>query len=906
MTSYIELLTDDELRYICGRISGKVLRDLYQKNGKAFNKLKRGFRPGSLTDEEAYNFACTNRNAPFVSDFLNFIVETWFREISEAKESAVKDGMADNVAIIETLANSYFDERPALYFKMLEMELPIDDEELLYHGVKVISERNHLARAAADNVDVDGQLEQLRLAFESEAKEKQEEYEKNLEAAKQETETLQTTVEQYRIKLDGAESSKAAMEAELKTFRELSAHVDDEEEMKPTPGFDYASLCVAYRDRNGRDRLLRVADIDEGEFSDHLIESAPEYTHLYNHDGPSNDGAIGVWDWRVIPNRSDPSKDYIESSYNNRILPVEVIAIRECNSVGDILKALRKGFSVDLHSERILFSVLNGGKYEGVYCDPKVLDYKSGIVILKEDILKLPVYTFHKTDTLLLDKATVLVRTNLGLPQRLARIKDPMDIVRNCIISKATWPVSQQKGFVRSEYQQIRAFLTELQTTDLYEEISKKCDCTLDEAVEFVTAFMNRADKVVVGDTVENNVMVQIIKNDPDAYASCMSALRKIWEQENATIIAEARSSLEAIKTEEGNCRENAEKKAQELSEIKTKISEVNQELDRQKDMAEEVERLVLHKIDHAKKHAAEFIANSAFAQAITYVPAIINAAQNDGVEENRTLFTAHEPISGENSDVNDNYGQLLQTVQFELSEAGVSDEYTVSLAALLYGAYVRRIPVLLAGPNGHEIADALSVGMDAKTTAVFTCTGHKNDGLDRCESSDEDIIVIENPLQAQWENNVIRLISKRERFYILTQPFADDLVVEPRGLFNYCLPVLTELFVSKLPTRNYAGGKMSGVFKHYVPAEASEKYGKILDELNITSLARRNVQELITDIGKLSERDEADDILQLLLYPMAYALGEQHTLMERIDAMDSKPSTRIITKLRRLTGEEE
>ena len=76
--------------------------------------------------------------------------------------------------------------------------------------------------------------------------------------------------------------------------------------MKPTPGFHYASLCVAYMDDFGRNRLHRVADVRDGEFSDHLIESAPDYTRLYGRGGPTDDGAIGVWDWRVIPNRNDP------------------------------------------------------------------------------------------------------------------------------------------------------------------------------------------------------------------------------------------------------------------------------------------------------------------------------------------------------------------------------------------------------------------------------------------------------------------------------------------------------------------------------------------------------------------------------------------------------------------------
>ena len=77
MKNYISITSDEDLRFLCHRISAKALKDIYQNNGHAFTKLKRGFRPGSLTDEETFNFACTNKNEPFVADFINFTIDKW-------------------------------------------------------------------------------------------------------------------------------------------------------------------------------------------------------------------------------------------------------------------------------------------------------------------------------------------------------------------------------------------------------------------------------------------------------------------------------------------------------------------------------------------------------------------------------------------------------------------------------------------------------------------------------------------------------------------------------------------------------------------------------------------------------------------------------------------------------------
>ena len=902
MKNYIEYISDEELRFICSQISAKTLRDFYQKNGTEFSKLKPGFRPRFLTDEETYSFACSNKNTPFLADFLNFAIGKWLQEIRDAKEAAVNDGETEIVAYIETLAKSFFDENPALYFKITEESIPVENQDLFFYAIKVAVERNYLSRISENIDSIDDRIEQIKASYESAADELRLEYEEALQTSKQEVDTLKSTNEQIKARLEGVESSRGALEEELKTYRELSAHMQDEEDIKPTPGYHYASLCITYVDDLGRDRLKRVADVRDGELSESLIESAPDYTRLYSHDGPTREGSFGVWDWRVIPNKSDPAKDYIETSYNNSIKPIEVIAINECSNIEELVEILKRGISVELHTERILFAILAGGKYEGVYCDLKDLVVKSELIELKKEVLKLPVYTFYRIDTLHREDTVILHKTAIGLPQRLVYVHNPMDVVRNCILGKATWPVSQQKGFVRNEYQKIRSFITELQTEDLYEDISKKCDCSVDEAVEYVTAFMSRADKVVVGNTIENTAMVQVIKNDPEAYAKCMNEIRNEWEHEHESLLNDACEAVNKVKEEEDRVKESVEKKNQELAMAQKKLDECNQEFEKRIATADEVQQLVAQKIESAKNNAAAFIADNAFIQAISAV-----TVSDKNPETNRgSVFKEHDEINSEEPDVNETPDQLLQTVQYELSEAGVSDESASGVAALLYSAYIRRMPLLLAGPNGRDIADAFSAAISCQTAAVIECGGNDTEAINKCEASNEKIVVIENPLQVGWENAIIKLISKRERFYILTQPFSDDLVVEPRGLFNYCLPVLTEMFVISTPARNYTGGILSEDFAHYHPENTSRLYGKALDELNITSITRENIQMLISDINKLNGSVAPDTVLEFLLYPLMYAIGESQTLIGKLDTLEQKPSAITVAKLKRLIGEGE
>ena len=906
MRNYIDLLTDRELQYCCKRIGGRTLRDLYQKNVNSFNKYKPGYRPGHLLDEEAYNFACANRKVSFVADFLNFVIATWLQQISEFQEKTIRDGKPESIALIETLAQSVFDEQPEIYFKVSGTRALVEPEEVLYHAIKVTCERNRLSSAEVGADRLDGELDRLREQHEAEMQARKQEFETALDHAEREVERLKNTIEQDRVKIEGLVSSGILLEEELRSYRELSASTDEKENLGPNPEYDYASLCVAFKDTQGRDRILRVADVRNNVFSDVFIESAPDYKRLYNIDGPNQEGTVGVWDWRVIPNRNDPNKDFIESAFNRGIKPVEVIFPEDCQNLSDLVERLKSGISINQHTERMLLAVSNDGNNIGIMCEAKDFRNKQGFLSINDSVLKLPVYSFSMSNILHVERTVVLDRINLGMPKELIRIKDPMEVVKECIVAKATWPVSQQRGFVRNEYRQIRAFLNELQTSDLYEEISLKCECSIEEAVGYVSSFMARADKVVIGNTIENDVMAQIIRNDPNAYSECMSKLKQEWEQENQSMLLEAQASLEEVKREVAEYSISVLKKQEELSALQEKVTEADLDIEKQRELADEVEKIVAGQIEHARNNVAEFIAHDAFAQAYGKLFTGMTSVEQERSSKVQQLFSAHSSINAKEPDVNETYEDLIQTTQFELTQAGVDDENAPGVAALLYSAYIRKIPILFAGPNGSDIADAFSVALNCQTAARLDCRGTETDTLDNLTSSDEQIIVIDNPLQANWESYVIRQISKRDKFYILTIPFSEDLVLEPRSLFNYCVPVITELFVSSSPSQNYTGGEMAAGFRHYKPEGIIKSYDKILDALKINSLARENIQALISDLNMLMNNKIPEAILQLLLYPVSVATGNTHVLAEKMELMDRKPSAQFISRIKRLIGEEE
>lgn len=93
-------------------------------------------------------------------------------------------------------------------------------------------------------------------------------------------------------------------------------------------------------------RLKRLSDIHHDEITGDYLEEFPTQRDLFSdqRSGTFQEGYVGVWDWHVIPNKKDPSRDFIETSYSSS-QPTQIIIFKECDSVEKIIKKLTVGVS---------------------------------------------------------------------------------------------------------------------------------------------------------------------------------------------------------------------------------------------------------------------------------------------------------------------------------------------------------------------------------------------------------------------------------------------------------------------------------------------------------------------------------------------------------------------------------
>ena len=81
--NYIELLTQEEKVNLCGIMGGRDFKELFKHNEREFQKIRKGFRAKSLTEQQALSIAIVNVDKPLIAMWVNTRVDIWLKEIQE-------------------------------------------------------------------------------------------------------------------------------------------------------------------------------------------------------------------------------------------------------------------------------------------------------------------------------------------------------------------------------------------------------------------------------------------------------------------------------------------------------------------------------------------------------------------------------------------------------------------------------------------------------------------------------------------------------------------------------------------------------------------------------------------------------------------------------------------------------
>ena len=845
----------------------------------------------------------------------------------------MSDDLDDDEVLALTLFDSFFCDNIGLYFKLIGKET--DDNYI--DRLKMIAEQNQekeKSKTVESNSEDVAELDEIKnlkeqlAARDKQLKDNEDVYEAQLQTMKIEYDSIKKDLTNANQKIQELHYESQKAEAEIASLQ-ARVNIDDLEEVAEVStinDYDYISLCeVLPTDFSGKQSLLRLADIERNGTIEAFRENEDipkrfgNRSKLFMKNGPSESGAVGVWKWRALPNLTDPSRDFIESEFIPGINPIKIVTFEGCKTADELLEIIKTGIEVELTTSRILFSVyLAKGQFIGFLCRSRDLEQNGSKIKLIDTVMSLPRYDFSVKDTVRLSNDALFYRSiSIGIPSDIINIRDPFDIVKKVIISRNSWQIFKQKGKTRGEWKSMRDLLEGMDTVSVVDDIVHAANCSYKDAQCMLDEFIKYAKDYIDGNSIEDSIIAAVITVNPDLMERCKNIIMEDWIAENLKAVEDAEKTITELKTqieetkaelirEEQKGKEiisiqkaEAEKELAviraEHDSLEASLQTIKDTINAKERLATDVEASVEKRIRQAQADAADFIAGLAF------VPQVVAKQDETDFELKINGYTAGYDLISEDLEESVSWEDTLDTISFELRDAGVIDGFALPLAAYMYAAYLNRCPLIMIGPNSNAIIDAFSGAIFGRTVGTLECSDKYSAGsIRKCFSSSDKIIKITNPFSNEWVNRIPEIITKNsEKYFFVVHPYSEDLLIEPKSLYSYMLPIFTDLLIEKAPAGQITGGKQMNNYKEFQIVNRTNIHGKILTEMHAPLLVRSNIQTLLSNMHAMLNDKNIDYDVLFALFPYAYATMQMPLLL---DAINNEKKTLSVSKYLRDT----
>ncbi|MDL2257545.1 hypothetical protein LJC42_00100 [Eubacteriales bacterium OttesenSCG-928-K08] len=752
-------LAEEEIVYVCKMVTPKEIRLYFQKYPKEFAGIRPGFRASSLSDDDTIMLVCKNATRPFVSTFLENWIAIWLQDIRSFRRDLESNGASPEESLLRALPESVFSEDIDLFFKATNEDYSTEyialfksALQLLKISHRIVESENETANTAEKqnsseivsikntNVELLASMDQLQQELEAE-KLSHSEASASLVEFSATIATLRQDLDAEIAKNESFNEEFQSMQAELDRFYQLSEYVDKESADAYSNEYEFTSICQVFFDYRGKPLLSRLADIKDGEISRFVkSEDVPYYfenrDRLFWSNGPREEGFVGIWQWSAVPNKSDPSTDYVTTMYNSTAKIIEIAELAECYTYADIAKALMTKPFPATQESKMLFTCKNAsGQIIGLLCNGNDFELNGGHATIKPTTYTLPMFEISSADILIAAGKKIYRFTSLGMPQGIFKIRDPLTVVKEIVITRATSAAFRQKGLSKKEAQHCQNFLRELPLETMYQEIADAYSCTETQAQKYVEEFVLHADSYLSANDIDVETLAVALERNSGLVTTCKSLLTSAWEVEHTEKLQMAQQKLDEIESIMTARHTELSTLEDDYHSLQDKKAKVRTELDAQVALASDVELRVAERISAAKKNAADFICEMAFS-----TPGRVfeeySVAASSALGPSLTRRTI-DCIQGEDVEDIDLFTDGLAD---NLSIVGYDDIVAAQMAQMVTFCIDNRMPIVCS-TNTYKIADCIAAMFSGSGAYTITLSLNQQDCIGICASIQQEAI---------------------------------------------------------------------------------------------------------------------------------------------------------------------
>lgn len=659
----------------------------------------------------------------------------------------------------------------------------------------------------------------------------------------------------------------------------------------------WISLCKVNRPDKNRDIwMLRLADAVGGVLVAPYFDKQKEQIHdnrlfVFCDDGPTEPGRIGFWEWEEF--ESEPGRWKTTSTYMEQASPVEVIVLDEVSNIEGVIMSLKSGLKIPSYAHgKIIFAAKNDTGFEGVLCDTgeSLLRQRNPeLVALRDDIYTLPYYKLNKSDIFEWkyewESRKIYKYISLREPQKRIPIYPISETIKNIFLSSMGWPIFKAQAILKNDYLKFREALASIPKESILERVADTYGISIQEAQTYVDEFLQMVEKYMTVEDVDSAVITRILSKHGGLWQKCNDIAYNKWIADHANEVNTAQEELAALQhkvAQAENDVSSAKEKhgdiLREVAEAQDDLCRLQAEIARYKILEKETVAAIREKIAGAQKNVAGFIADLSIL--------LPQATSNESGWKYRHISAVYpEDEVGVSKDWKDELNELSQNLSYSLN---VEPDLATMLAAFLYSAHIHNAPILIAGPCGQDIANALSVSLYADNAGQlmfgeqFDC-----DIADAVNNVNEHIVAAQNMFGKGWGDIIPQMLANSRKHIVWTHPYVEDLAIEPQGLYNYMLPVISECFVGTVSALEPYAGKRSEDFIGYVPKDTHPLRIAAFKKLGISKALLRQLSRVISDAKVMVDSPERAKDMEMLfgVMPICVLTGQLDVMREVLEA---------------------
>lgn len=659
---------------------------------------------------------------------------------------------------------------------------------------------------------------------------------------------------------------------------------------------EFSSLCQV-KHYNNKIFLKRLADFkDKNLIIPEINETAPKIfenrDQIYYREGPSSDGDIGIWYWTAEPSYNRPDSDFVKSYYKPEYCPINIFKFNDITSDEDLLDKLKNGFEGQIFNCNTFFAYpIENNYYRGIFCKYKNLNTNNNMVKLNTDIYTLPVHEIEKSNILFIKNFAFL--NSFSLPAESFKnnilVYEANEIIKTVLLEKFSWPFFKECiNATKAEWRNCKLILEKLCDDTLYKDISKKLNCTEDEAKSYIINFIQNANHLIEQGDIDADILANIVLYHNGLRKQCEKSIEAKWKTENANIIAEAENKINEIKETYQSIKKENDNLTQKNNQINSEITSSAKHLENLKNKIKKYEEIgnstveaVRQKIVNAQNDIGKFISDISI-----FMPLI-----NTNPEINTPVFKEYSVKNlGKEIELTksweDDFSILTENLctKTQNNKSFITENLSRMLTAFIYSAHINHIPLLLAGPCGNEIAIAYSTAIYGKQPGILSFESDYNQNIIKSINNyNNPVLIIENIFSHNLSDTLPQYLMQSNKDIFLTHPYTDDLLIEPKGLYNYMLPVFTEIFVEGIPNRNFIYAQRDKSFNEYKKEKFKPFIFKEFSNLKLSKFLLNRLEIVLSDAKQILSENTNEKILELL-----FGLLPLSILNNRIDILNN------------------